>query len=282
MGRDGVQTLTIYGPKEDIDALEACGCELTEEQANIPYPALEGEYCEVFQLVGEDRPRYFELHTRIPDHDPHPDRKNPAAEVKRIHSRKLTVNHVYRNRTGNYNFFVLLLANYPKCCLKNWVNAEEAYRERLMLRFTPKGTVRVEIANWNSAYCYESPPTRKIEEIKTSLDRSFVRYKLRIGEATGDVLFLFKYTLGIKQTHSGIWPSWPEYHFVSKNQSWDPTLYVNILRKRYPECIIHGTIDDQYGRHVEVIDSRDEGYGFRQWTDITKKDEFTLDDFSLK
>jgi hypothetical protein len=144
MGIDGDQVLTIYGPKKDIDALEACGCELTEKQSNLPYPVLEGNNSEYIELP-EERLRYFSCHTKIPN--PTLLDWNDPVEISRIHDCKLVVKHVYRNR-AEYSFFVLLLINYPSCCLVNEIYAEEGYRERIMLRFTPRNTLHVHLLNW--------------------------------------------------------------------------------------------------------------------------------------
>ena len=67
MGVDGDQYLTIYGPKADLDALEGCGCELTVEQANIPYPKLEGINHQYVGLPTKQRCRYFDCHKKTPD-----------------------------------------------------------------------------------------------------------------------------------------------------------------------------------------------------------------------
>jgi len=287
MGVDGDQYLTIYGPKADLDALEACGCELTVEEANIPYPKLEGINHKYVGLPTEGRPRYFACHKKTPDPEAilFADWNDPA-KVSRIYDRKLLVKHIYRNGP-EYSFFVLLLANYPKCCLVNQIYAEEGFCERILLRFTPRGTIHVHLVNWGCGaqyfhgHCDEFRKKVALKDEPTSLDLSHVRYKLRFG-GKPNIFFvenLFK-SIGINPSIAK-WNRWNEFRFVSKHQSWQPTTYVNILRRRFPDFVIHGEIQDLHGNHVEVIDC-EEGYGFREWKNITKEEERTLDDFSLK
>ena len=289
MGVDGDQYLTIYGPKEDIDALEACGCELTVEQAKIPYPVLEGINHQYVKLPKEGHSRYFACHKKTPDPKPtswHPDDWNDPAKVTRIHDRKLVVKHIYRNGP-DYYFFVSLLANYPKCCLVNEIYAEEGFRERIMLRFTPRGTVHIHLVNWGCGaqhfvdYCDEFRKKVVLKDEPTSLDLSHVRYKLRFA-GKPNIIFvvnLFK-SIGINPSIAK-WNRWTEFRFVSKHQSWHPTTYVNILRRRFPNFVIHGEIQDLHGNHIEVVDY-EKGYQVRTWKNITKEEERTLDDFSLK
>jgi len=119
-----------------------------------------------------------------------------------------------------------------------------------------------------------------IKNITSSLNKSHVRYRLTIEPAESASGYFS--SLGINpKSRSFRWGHGTDFHFVSKNQPWDPTLYINTLRRKYPDCAIHGSIEDLYGHHVEVIYSK-EGYEFREWKNITKEEERTLDDFSLK
>jgi hypothetical protein len=273
MGVDGIQQLTIYGPKEDIDAIERCKCRLTPDQTKAPYPELEGEYKTMMtsRLKSEARWCHFVYHLHWPEE---------LVEIKRIHERKMVVTHVYRNK-GEFSFFFLLLISYPRCCLVNEISADNGYHERLMIRFTPRETIHLTLFNWLlGCMKNKSDNLDTIKNITTSLNHSHVRYRLTIEPAESASGYFS--SLGIKaKSQSFGWGYGTDFHFVSKNQPWDPTIYINTLRRKYPECVIHGHMEDLHGHHVEVIYSR-EGYSFREWKNITKEEERTLDDFSLK
>jgi len=280
MGVDGDQVLTIYGPKKDIDALEACGCELTEKQSNVPYPVLEGINYTYVKLQTEPRYTYFACHKKTPDPEAilFADWNDPA-EVLRIHDRKLVVKHIYRNG-AEYSFFVLLLANYPKCCLVNEIYAEEGYRERIMLRFTPQCTVHVHLVNWKCGgqgfhkYCSEFRKKTPLINEPISLDRSHIDYTLRIFGSNMEPVCSFFKTKGVIPENGSI------FRFLVKNHS-PTTKFINNLRRRFSDCVIHGVMEDLHGNHIEIVDCED-GYDIREWKNITIIEEETLNDFSLK
>jgi len=287
MGLSGIQYLTIYGPKADIDALEASGCELTEEQSRIPYPILEGNNHEVVskRIYPSQRYRHFVMHSKTPTKDL--EGCYYPAKVSRKHDRKLVVKHEFLN-SSEYDFYVLLLANYPKCCMVNRVFAEENYEERIMLRFTPRGTIYVDLQNWENGevqFDKHLDDLRKNVPIKdeiTSLDLSYVRYRLLLNGAQKYIDPVVKLFQSIGIPHSLTKHGSTQFRFISKHQSWNPTTYVNILRRRFPHVAIRGEIQDLHGNHIEVIDGTLKGYSFREWKNITKEEERTLNDFSLK
>ena len=281
--------MTIYGPKDDLDRLEACKCELTEEQARIPIPALEGDFYKPSFSID------FPMPTKC-----HPD----PDEIKRCHERKLTF-HYFFEGFREHTILLALISNFPKCCFINEMWDDEGYNERASLRFTQRGTIHILHCNWNTWntwYPDDSCDTRNtkgnntltgLKDNETWLDFSYVCYTLSLRSVD---ISTFQHVTNIhrdmSEEHRRLFVppiisllesrgvslgSDNLVRFVTRDHS--PICLVNILRKRFPDCQIRGSIEDRHGHHLEVSDS-EWGYEFKEWYVFTKKEEYTLDDFS--
>ena len=284
--------MTIFGPKEDLDRLEASKCELTEEQVRIPIPALEGSF---------HKPKFS-------IRDPMPTKFHRTAEkIERCHDRKLLFKYFYEGDAEHY-ILPALISNFPKCCFINCMRDDGGYNERASLRFTQRGTIHVLHCNWNTwnTWYPDDDCTARYSKVdnhyelkdnETWLDFSHVRYTLSLRsvdistflhasnihtDMTNErrrlflppILSLFE-SRGVKIGTDNV------VRFITKDPLVSPIRLVNMLRKRFPDTQIRGSIEDRHGRHLEVSDS-EWGYELTEWYVFTKKEEYTLNDFSWK
>ena len=280
MGVDGNQILTIHGPPADLDAIQAAGGRLPDEDAAKPLLPLEGVDQELF-LPDKGRYTYF-AYNDSNGLDPEP--------MKRIHARKLVIHHTYRNRT-EYSFFLLTVMRYPKCCLINEHYTENGACERVVIRATPRGTLHVsgnqwrELERWHTWGRHDFRKTRYPSDygvppftctFTTPLDTSCVHYSLSltgIPERIGEFATEFRK----KGANVVVCSESVSVGFITK--TCNPERLIAMLRTKYPECSLDGKVHDEKGHYVLVLEAC--GYEFVEYTTFTKKEERTLNDFSL-